>query len=302
MDSVWKMTYYKPINSHHEESKGSTEEASALIYSDISSSHCRRSWMPRLGFLLGGALALILYSSLLIAVVLKVSSDSRRHGTRFLKSPVDDYISYEPRVMEQWEDLDPDAPIFFTGKPSEEIDRNWHELLRYMNSGIPVKLMEELGRVDEGIKLPDGTYFASLMVFHHLHCLKSLYHALHPEYYGIDDLPKSERDVWQDHISKTKPTYAANIRMVIKQYLLAHCFHMLKEAVMCQADPMLVTMKWSNDLPRPTGNLTSPHECVNWDRLMEWAEPHSFDVFTDGVLVHPTRGPVFADGKLAETQ
>jgi hypothetical protein len=31
--------------------------------------------------------------------------------------------------------------------------------------------MKAMGREAEGIKLPDGTYYGSIMVFHHLHCL-----------------------------------------------------------------------------------------------------------------------------------
>ncbi|GAW19417.1 hypothetical protein ANO14919_089040 [Xylariales sp. No.14919] len=296
------MAYYQPIKSRDEDSERSLEEDSALVDRDIVSNY-RLSWLSRIGILLGATLALILYSSLIIAVVLTVSSDNRRYGTRFLSSPVSDYITYEPRVMQQWEDLDPDAPVFFTGGPSKEIDQNWHNLLEYMNAGIPASLMEGLGRVEEGIRFPDGTYFASLMVFHHLHCLKNIYHALHPEYYGLDRMTQDEQVGWQDHIGKpdTSNDVADSMILVVNERFLAHCFHMLKEAVMCQGDPMLVTMKWSKDGARPIGNLTSPHECVNWDRLMEWVEPHSVDVFEDGVLVHPKLGPVFIDGKFAES-
>lgn len=59
---------------------------------------------------------------------------------------------------------------------------------------------------------------------------------------------------------------------------------------MCQADTTALTMKWDPDLPRPVDNLSSPHECVNWERLMEWVIPNSVDVFADGMLVHPTLG------------
>jgi hypothetical protein len=31
--------------------------------------------------------------------------------------------------------------------------------------------MKDLGREEQGIRLPDGNYFGALMVFHHLHCL-----------------------------------------------------------------------------------------------------------------------------------
>lgn len=66
--------------------------------------------------------------------------------------------------------------------------------------------------------------------------------------------------------------------------------HMLMDAVMCQGDTTVLTMKWEEGGARPIGNLTSPHECVNWDRLMEWVVPNSVDVFADGVLVHPKYG------------
>lgn len=67
---------------------------------------------------------------------------------------------------------------------------------------------------------------------------------------------------------------------------------MLKEAIMCQGDTTVLTMMWANYRLRPIGNLTSPHECVNWDRLMEWVEPHSVDLTVDGYLVHPKFGKV----------
>lgn len=69
-----------------------------------------------------------------------------------------------------------------------------------------------------------------------------------------------------------------------------HCMHMLMDAVMCQGDTTVLTMKWDEKGARPIGNLSSPHECVNWDRLMEWVVPNSVDVFADGMLVHPTFG------------
>lgn len=33
--------------------------------------------------------------------------------------------------------------------------------------------MQKLGRIEEGIKLPDGGYFGTLAVYHDLHCLVS---------------------------------------------------------------------------------------------------------------------------------
>ncbi|MCJ1235864.1 hypothetical protein MMC14_003837 [Varicellaria rhodocarpa] len=58
-------------------------------------------------------------------------------------------------------------------------------------------------------------------------------------------------------------------------------------------------MAWGKHGPLPISNFTSPHECVNWDRLMEWVEPRSFDAFEEGMLVHPKFGPAFIDGEPA---
>lgn len=59
---------------------------------------------------------------------------------------------------------------------------------------------------------------------------------------------------------------------------------------MCQADTTLLTMKWSDQSITPIGNLTAPHECVNWDRLMEWVKPNSRDLSAEGWLIHPKFG------------
>ena len=49
--------------------------------------------------------------------------------TAFISAPASDYIQYEPHTMQQREDVVPNAPIYFTGQPREEIDQNYRELL-----------------------------------------------------------------------------------------------------------------------------------------------------------------------------
>lgn len=101
---------------------------------------------------------------------------------------INDYITYEPRIFQQWEDKN---VTYFT-MPSPVVDHNWHELFKckqnthcsyirsvcvdlqrllVQNIAIPSKLMDKMGRLEDGIKLPDGNYYGSLMVFHNLHCL-----------------------------------------------------------------------------------------------------------------------------------
>ena len=37
-------------------------------------------------------------------------------------------------------------------------------------------------------------------------------------------------------------------------------------------------------------NVTSTHQCVRWDSLMDYAKANTVDVFADGMLVHPELG------------
>ena len=92
------------------------------------------------------------------------------------------------RVLPTWE---PEEKPYFTD-PSPEVDRNWHEMFeckpiqiiesaRCMlivklvdhNLGISPERMKDMGRIDQGIELPDGRYYGTIMAFHHLHCLVS---------------------------------------------------------------------------------------------------------------------------------
>ncbi|PNY29797.1 Uncharacterized protein TCAP_00291 [Tolypocladium capitatum] len=272
---------YQPVNGYHEPKSSSETEGDMLISKDPPARRRRRSltW-PVIA--IAAVLALAIYTSIVASVTWGIAKDGRRRGARFLKScvfslaPANNYITYESHVMEQWEYP---SDIAYFGEPSEQIDRNWHDLFEPdlswfghadQNIGFSAELMHELGREEEGIRLPDGTYFGSIMVFHHLHCLKNIYHALHPAYYHLDILEGHEKAMLWEHTD--------------------HCLHMLMEAIRCQGDTTVLTMLWDAGGARPIGNLTSPHECVNWDRLMEWVVPNSVDVFADGVLVHPKLG------------
>lgn len=41
------------------------------------------------------------------------------------------------------------------------------------NLAVSPDVMRLLGREDQGVRLPDGNYFATFTAFHHLHCLVS---------------------------------------------------------------------------------------------------------------------------------
>ncbi|KAF2442886.1 hypothetical protein P171DRAFT_363646 [Karstenula rhodostoma CBS 690.94] len=162
------------------------------------------------------------------------------------------------------------------GQPSEELDRNWSNIMQYFYAEIPKEYMEKLERTKEGIRLPNGNYLANYAFIHQLHCLKRLYQSYFPDYYW-PDMTEEETELQHEHS--------------------LHCLQMLVEQVMCNADIVPLTMHWFDESILPGGNRTIAHECVNWDRLLEGMEKNKVDPFTPGLLVHPKFGPVLPNGR-----
>lgn len=75
--------------------------------------------------------------------------------------------------------------------------------------------------------------------------------------------------------------------------LQVHCLHMIKQSLMCSADTTILTMRWLDYAIVPTINKTSPHTCVDWSPVEDWARANWVDTRAEGVMIHPTMGRVF---------
>ena len=68
-----------------------------------------------------------------------------------------------------------------------------------------------------------------------------------------------------------------------------HCLHNLGHSVTCNADMTIRVMKWHPHvlLPSPVDH---EHECMDWNRIDDWAKERYVDTAVKGLLVHPTKG------------
>lgn len=173
---------------------------------------------------------------------------------------------YESQILPYKESQE--APTYF-GLPGLDHDRAWDELVEGSIFSLDASTMASLGRADEGVRFPDGTYYATLSVFHNLHCLRRLHRVSYLDTYYPSLSPED---------------------MITLRAHTAHCLHMLKEAIMCQADTSLITMRWKPDQALPGANFSSPHECVNWKNLEDWLEPRAISIDVIRKLEHPTLG------------
>ncbi|KAH8890215.1 hypothetical protein GQ53DRAFT_868018 [Thozetella sp. PMI_491] len=267
-----KTVGYRPVE-HDETLSSSGSEEDAMLMGGAKFTR-RNTYLQNLWRGLGAVLFLAVYTAAVVTVTRRTSPGQHAGDSSIIKSPAEDYVKYDIREIDylDWKD----SSDYF-GEPSKEIDGNWHELVRYHNIGLPKSYMEEVGRVYQGVEFPDGRYFGSMMVYHHLHCLKHIYHTLHPEYYGIANKTGEEQEAWHKHTE--------------------HCLGAIKSYVMCKADTTIETMKWDYKKVLPLHNVTSTHQCVNWNSILGYAMDNNVDVFADGVLVHPVFGPVFKDRK-----
>jgi hypothetical protein len=66
---------------------------------------------------------------------------------------------------------------------------------------------------------------------------------------------------------------------------------------MCHGDVGMITYQWENDSKRPKASVTA-HQCIDYNRLVEWTNERTIDMVKPGFLIHPTLGkpliiPVF---------
>lgn len=96
------------------------------------------------------------------------------------------------------------------------------------------------------IQLADGSgYFATLAVFHGLHCLKRFHHYIHRDSY-YPNMTAEEAAALLYHTGGSLGTLNAEARTMLTQDLrnAEHCVDWLRQYVQCNADTTLIPFYW----------------------------------------------------------
>ncbi|KAK3683007.1 hypothetical protein B0T22DRAFT_386458 [Podospora appendiculata] len=172
-------------------------------------------------------------------------------------SPVQDVITYE---MIEDTALD-HKPSKYHGKPTEEQDEAWGELLK---PSIFRATHDELERSGETfgnvVEMSDGGYPASLGVYHELHCLRQLRLFLFQGRYYPKNLTEVQDEYFRQHLD--------------------HCIESLRLTVMCYGNSALYTFAWRDSVSNmvvPKSNSKST--CVKWSTIEDWSSSR--------IAVHP---------------
>lgn len=58
----------------------------------------------------------------------------------------------------------------------------------------------------------------------------------------------------------------------------------------CRGDVSIITHMWTDIDAQPIVNQTAPHQCVDFERVIEYSRDNSVDVFQENYIVHPKFG------------
>ncbi|KAF2684868.1 hypothetical protein K458DRAFT_366310 [Lentithecium fluviatile CBS 122367] len=178
--------------------------------------------------------------------------------------PAKHAIEYERRTL--WRSIEPDN--VYAGDPRDdptrEHDAAWRQLVKPMAMKLSTEEIAQLG--EPSIAFKDGSgYLAEMAVFHELHCIKRIRKHFHLKFYYsnlTNDEDFMDRE-WRH---------------------MDHCLEYWREAAMCRGDPTLTTFVWNEG--RPFSKVHSTHECINWNKLYEFAESRMVDTSDLSIFSH----------------
>ncbi|KAK4169818.1 hypothetical protein QBC43DRAFT_351996 [Cladorrhinum sp. PSN259] len=159
----------------------------------------------------------------------------------------------------------------FSGPPSEQLDKNWDDLVLPIHFRASREELEQAGETyEDAVELNDGGYLATIGVYHELHCLRRLRWFLY------------------------KDQYYPNITTPQEEYLrghLDHCLESLRLTVMCHGNSALYSFFWPNGndlaepLQKPVAKSNAKDVCVQWRSIEDWG--YSRMVAPDHLLKNP---------------
>ncbi|KIW07554.1 hypothetical protein, variant [Verruconis gallopava] len=187
----------------------------------------------------------------------------QKSRSRLIPSPVPPLTT--TRVVFEKDEL-------YARRPDPESDAAWDALLPPGRGFVFIPNPHEYG-LPPGEATPYGDIY-SIAVFHQLHCLGQL-----------------RRFTWLflDSIAENG-THGELTRQAIMQMFnegdhaehLHHCFDYLRQTIMCGGD---MSVEWPRD--EPDGRRFAvdgwgiPHECKNWDTIMEYMDQNHFNMSTN---------------------
>ncbi|KAL9052292.1 MAG: hypothetical protein Q9162_005494 [Coniocarpon cinnabarinum] len=143
------------------------------------------------------------------------------------------------------------AFVYRTSQSHESCVRNenaWFGMIRITESDV-LKLGKNLSAAQFPPEVGGG-YIGAVTGTHQLHCLHY---------------------IWQDHHISYFPEMQETQRTIPKMYErhYEHCVDYIRQSLMCNFDPQILTYNWVRSHQSPTPNGNTMHKCVDWSAVQK---------------------------------
>ncbi|KAI0865156.1 hypothetical protein F4860DRAFT_462515 [Xylaria cubensis] len=150
------------------------------------------------------------------------------------------------------------------GDPNDEMDSHWYKWGFVKMASFTPEEWKKMGKDMEGTarftEEYGGGYMGFLEVNHQMHCLNVIRQAYHWDYYA-----KPENSRWAEWMLDRPITVKVHIN---------HCFEMLRQLIMCNADMGVISHHWVKDIQDPYADFNQVHKCRDIDSVEKWINEH----------------------------
>ncbi|ORY67104.1 uncharacterized protein BCR38DRAFT_387461 [Pseudomassariella vexata] len=154
----------------------------------------------------------------------------------------------------------------FKGPPTPEILEKWEHITTHPVLNLTAEEVTSQGLSIDSAQYPKslgGGYMGYVESSHQLHCLHTLWATKHlikyPELFP-NMLAKQQEDP------------------ELEDAHFEHCVDVVRQRLMCTADPAIVTFQWIMGLPRPYPNFHTGHMCTDYGALRDWTDRRAADL------------------------
>lgn len=154
-----------------------------------------------------------------------------------------------------------DAELFaasvYKGEPRKELDEAWNKLVDHPMILVDNKTLQDFDPTTKLTKGVNNHYYATVEVFHHLHCLDITRKYIWRDYYKhVDTFQNPPEIVWK-HVD--------------------HCIDLLRQVLMCNSGTDLLFYTDLGD-QQPEARVSTSHMCRNFSQISEWVWKHDSEL------------------------
>ncbi|KAJ8129037.1 hypothetical protein O1611_g4596 [Lasiodiplodia mahajangana] len=148
-------------------------------------------------------------------------------------------------------------PSIFKGPPSKQLDDAWNKLVDQPMILVDNETLQVFDPTSKPTKSIDGHYYATVEVYHQLHCL---------------DITR--KFIWRDHYQHVD-TFQDPPEMVWEH--VDHCIDLLRQVLMCNGDVGLIFYTDVGE-KQPVARVSTSHMCRNFSQITDWVNRHDSEL------------------------